>query len=283
MDEDDSQLYVEVGDAMIPNLGLGTWQNTGESCTRAVETALEVGYRHIDTAQVYGNEEQVGEGIARADVPREDIFLTTKVWRSNLGYDDVLESTRESLNKLGVDYVDLLLIHWPHPRVSVSETLEAMATLQDDGLVSHIGVSNFTASQLQNAIDVAESPVIADQVLYNPLKDQSAVRNVCLDHDIALTAYSPLARGGVLDDDVLEEIADAHGKSAAQVSLRWLLQQENVVAIPKATSRDHIEANFEVFDFSLADEEMQRIHDRKPGLKQRLLNRLPGLMRRNPL
>jgi 2,5-diketo-D-gluconate reductase B len=275
--------YVEAGGARIPKLGVGTWQNTGESCAETVETALDLGYRHIDTAQAYDNEELVGEGIEAADVDREDVFLTTKVWRSDLRYDDVHESVHESLERLGVDAVDLLLIHWPHPRVPVSETLEAMTELQEEGLVTHIGVANFTADQLEAAIEVADSPIVTNQVLYNPLKDQSDLLSVCAETDVSLTAYSPLARGAVIGDDLLGGIGDQYDKSAVQVALRWLVQQEGVVAIPKASSRDHLEDNIAVFDFSLTDDEMARIHDRKPGLKRRLFNRLPGLMRRNPL
>jgi 2,5-diketo-D-gluconate reductase B len=280
---DASVPLLEVGGAEIPKLGLGTWQNTDPECVDTVETALELGYRHVDTAQIYGNEDLVGEGLAAADVDREEVFLTTKVWRSNLRYDDVLDSVEESLDKLGVEYVDLLLIHWPHPRISVEETLDAMETLQDDGVVRHLGVSNFTRTQLHETMEVADSPLVADQVLYNPLKDQSSLQEFCVANDVALTAYSPLARGGVIGDTDLAAIGEGYEKSAVQVALRWLVQQDGVVAIPKASSRDHLEANLDIFDFSLTDEEMARIHERTPGLKRRLFNRLPALMRRNPL
>ncbi len=275
--------YVEAGGACIPKLGLGTWQNTGRNCTESVRTALELGYRHVDTAQMYGNEAEVGEGIAAADVDREDLFLTTKVSRSNLRRGDVIESVHESLDRLGVDYVDLLLIHWPHPRVPVAETLGAMAELREEDLVEHLGVSNFTRSQLREAMDAVDAPIVADQVLYHPYKDQSALREFCAEQSVALTAYSPLARGAVLDDDVLARMGRRYDKSAAQVALRWLLQQEGVVAIPKASSREHVEANLDVFDFSLTDEEMARIHDLEGGLGTRLKNRLPALMRRVPI
>jgi 2,5-diketo-D-gluconate reductase B len=272
---------VEAGGAEIPKLGLGTWQNI-EQCAESVETALELGYRHIDTAQVYDNERQVGKGLAAADVDREEVFLTTKVWRSNLREEDVRESVRESLDKLDTEYVDLLLIHWPHPRVPIAETLGAMEGLQDEGLVRHLGVSNFTRDQLAEAQTVADSPLVADQVLYNPLKDQSALREYCAANDVALTAYSPLARGELIGDEMLADIGERHDKSAVQVALRWLVQQEGVVAIPKATSREHIAANLAVFDFELTDEEMRRIHNRSPGIRRRLFNTLPSLMRRFP-
>ena len=273
---------VEVGGATIPKLGLGTWQNTGEQCADTVATALELGYRHVDTAQAYDNEERVGEGLAAADVDRADVFLTTKVWRSNLRYDDVVDSVHGSLDRLGVDAVDLLLIHWPHPRVPVEETLRAMADLRDDGLVDHLGVANFTRSQLAEALRVADGPLVTDQVLYHPFKDQSDLRAFCVDEDVALTAYSPLARGAVVGDDLLAEIGRRHDKTAAQVALRWLVQQEGVVAIPKATGPEHLAENLAVFDFSLTDAEMARIHERRPGIGRRLRNLAPSLMRRVP-
>ncbi|WP_018257348.1 aldo/keto reductase [Halomicrobium katesii] len=275
--------HVEAGGASIPKIGLGTWQNTGTACTETVRTALDLGYRHVDTAQVYDNERAVGEGIAAADVDRDDIFLTTKVWRSNLRRETVVSTVEESLAKLGVDYVDLLLIHWPHPRVPVEEPLDAMAELRERGLVEHLGVSNFTRSQLRAAADAADAPIVADQVLYHPYKEQSALREYCVDAGIALTAYSPLARGRVLGDDLLARIGDRYDRSPAQVALRWLVQQDGVVAIPKSTSRDHLADNLAVFEFSLTDDEMARIHELEGGFKTKLRNRLPALMRRLPV
>jgi 2,5-diketo-D-gluconate reductase B len=274
---------VDAGGASIPKLGLGTWQNTGQQCADTVETALEMGYRHVDTAQMYDNEAMVGAGIERSSVDREDVFLTTKVWRSNLRGDDVRDSVEESLETLGVDYVDLLLVHWPHPRVDAAEPLDAMADLREAGLVDHLGVANFTAAQFAAATGAVDAPLVTDQVLYHPLKDQSKVLAQCRGSGAALTAYSPLARGAVLDDDLLADVGAAHGKTAAQVALRWLVQQDGVVAIPKATGADHLEENLAVFDFALTDDEMARIHARSPGPRQRLKNALPGLMRRNPL
>jgi diketogulonate reductase-like aldo/keto reductase len=275
--------YVVAGGARIPAIGLGTWQNTGEQCAETVETALELGYRHLDTAQVYDNERRVGEGLAAADVDREDVFLTTKLWRSNLRAPDVRDSVRDSLDRLGVDRVDLLLIHWPHPRVPIEETVGAMGDLVDGGLVSHIGVSNFTAGQVAAAAEAADHPIVTDQVLYHPYVDQTGRLAACRDRGVALTAYSPLARGDVLDDPVLAEIGNRYDKSAAQVSLRWLVQQDGVLAIPKATGRAHLAANLAVFDFALTDAEMARVGDRRPGLRRRVANRLPALMRRLPL
>ena len=279
----DAMEYVDAGDARIPKLGLGTWQNTAPDCSETVRTALDLGYRHVDTAQAYDNEAAVGKGIDRSDVDRDEVFLTTKVWRSNLRHQDVLDSVHESLDDLGVEYVDLLLIHWPHPRVPVEETLDAMADLRESGAVEHVGVSNFTRSQLQTARQVADVPVVADQVLYHPYKDQSDLQRYCAGNDVALTAYSPLARGDVLSDSLLERIGERYDRSAAQVALRWLVQQENVVAIPKSSSRDHLEQNLAVFEFSLTDEEMARIDDHDGSLGVRLRNRLPSLVRRLPI
>ena len=274
---------VETATASIPKLGLGTWQNTGSRCVETVSMALDLGYRHIDTAQSYGNEGAVGDAIATSSVDRDQVFLTTKVWRSNLRYADVISSVRESLDRLGVDYIDLLLIHWPHPRRPVGETLRAMVELQAEGVVDNLGVSNFTRAQLREAVREASSPIVTDQVLYHPFKDQSSLREFCVENGMALTAYSPLARGGVVGDDLLTEIGEGYGKTPAQVGLRWLIQQEGVVAIPKASSRQHLSENLAVFDFSLDDEEMARIRDRRAGLGRRVMNLLPAAMRRFPI
>lgn len=275
--------YYEGQTAQIPKLGVGTWQNTGRRCRQSVEDALELGYRHIDTAQAYENEAAVGAGIAAATVPRDEIFLTTKLWRSNLRAPAVKSSVHASLDQLSVDTLDLLLIHWPHPRVPLAETLGAMSDLKADGLVRHLGVSNFTARQLTDAIRIADAPIVTNQVLYHPYKDQSRLLEVCRENDVALTAYSPLARGAVLDDPVLTRIGRLYEKSPAQVALRWLLQQPGVVTIPKASSREHLAENIAIFDFTLTDAEMAEIDSRQPGLGMRVRNILPGLMRRLPL
>ncbi|MEF8975890.1 MAG: aldo/keto reductase [Halapricum sp.] len=245
----------------VPAIGLGTWQLTGADCRRAVETALEVGYRHLDTAQAYGNEHEVGDGIAASDVDREEIFLTTKLDTRNRSYQRVVDSTRASLDRLGTDYVDLLLIHQPNylTRASHEETLRAMTDLVDEELVRHVGVSNFGVEKLRAAREASAVPIFTDQVQYHPYWNQTELIDYCRVHDVLLTAYSPLARGGVLDDRVLARIGNRYGKSPAQVALRWLLQQDGVVTVPKATSREHIEANLDVFDFWLTDAEMREI------------------------
>jgi diketogulonate reductase-like aldo/keto reductase len=261
----------------IPAVGLGTWRLTGEQCRQSVRTALELGYRHLDTAQAYGNERQVGSALRASDVDREAVFLTTKLGRGNRGYDDVRRSTEESLAKLGTEYVDLLLIHWPDPTTPLRETLAAMNELVEEGAVRHIGVSNFDIDRLDRARKLSEHDILTDQVQYNPYWPQSELLDYCRIHDVALTAYSPLAHGGVLEDPVLEEIGRKYDKTAAQIALRWLVQQPNVVTVPKATSREHLAANVDVFDFELRDEEMDRI--RQPSKSRAVMGFLKGRLR----
>ena len=241
----------------VPSLGLGTWRLTGAGCTRTVEHALLLGYRHIDTAQIYGNEEQVGQGIQNAGVDREEVFLVTKVWTSSFSYKRTIESTRESLRKLGTGYVDLLLMHWPNPSVPLEETLGAMAELQNEGSVRHVGVSNFTPAMVEEA--ARHATVFCNQVEYHPYKGQDELLEQARDMDYLLTAYSPVAKGAVLNDRTLLGIGEAHGKTSAQVALRWLTQQEKVAAIPKAAGEEHLESNLDLFDFELSNEEMERI------------------------
>jgi len=265
--------YVSVRDVEVPALGFGTWQMTGEECRTAVENAIELGYRHIDTAQLYNNEEAVGQAIANSDVDRDEIFLVTKVLRRNLSYDDVIRSVENSLDRLDTD-IDLLLIHSPSRSVPIEETIEAMNKLQDDGQVTHIGVSNFSVAQMQNAIDASETPILTNQVEYHPFTDQSEVLEFCIDTGTMLTAYSPLARKNVLGNDTLQEIGDRYGKTEAQVALRWLIQQEMVSAIPKAASRDDQQENIDIFDFQLTDDEMDRIFKLQGGLASQLRDKL---------
>jgi len=250
--------YQTIKGEKVPSLGLGTYRLTGETCAQAVEQAIGMGYRHIDTAQMYGNEAEVGRGMAASGVGREDLFITTKIWTSDFAHDRVIRTTRESLEKLGTDRVNLLLMHWP-PRNStpLGETLGAMRELQDDGAVRHIGVSNFSTSLVEEAAEHAE--IFCNQVEYHPFRDQSGILDQARAMDYLLTAYQPLSRGSVEDDATLREIGEAHGKTAAQVALRWLVQQEKVSAIPKASSEDHLRANLDVFDFELSADEMERI------------------------
>jgi 2,5-diketo-D-gluconate reductase B len=240
----------------VPSLGLGTYRLTGEACVRAVGRALSMGYRHLDTAQMYGNEAEVGRGIEDSGVERGEIFLTTKVWPSDFAHDRVKTKTRESLKKLRTDYVDLLLKHWPGD-VPLGETLGAMRELQEEGSVLHIGVSNFSPSLVEEAAGHAE--VFCNQVQYHPYRIQDALLDQAQEMDYLLTAYTPLSRGGVQGDATLKEIGEAHEKTATQVALRWLVQQEKVSAIPKATGEEHLSENLDVFDFELSEEEMDRI------------------------
>ncbi|MEF8778653.1 MAG: aldo/keto reductase [Natronomonas sp.] len=243
----------------MPAFGLGTWQNEDpEECKTSVQTALDTGYRHVDTAQAYGNEKAVGRGIAAADVDRDDVFLATKVWIDNLAYDDVLESTQKSLDRLGTDYLDLLYVHWPSGEYEPDETLVALEELYEDGLIERIGVSNFEPSHVETAQDVLDTPIFANQIEIHPLLQQRRLREFCAEEGIELVAYSPLARGRVFEIDTLSEIADDHGVSEAQVSLAWL-RQNGITAIPKATGADHIRDNWASLELALDDSEMERI------------------------
>jgi len=252
-------LYIDVKGARIPALGFGTWPLSGESGASAVETALAVGYRHIDTAQLYGNEAEVGAGVKRSSVPRGDIWITTKLARNNLAAAEVKRSADESLKKLGTDYVDLLLIHWPVTTVPLGETLGAMAELRKVGKARFIGVSNFTVALLDEAIGKHRADIVCDQVEYHPFLNQRAVLGAVRKHGLMLTAYSPVARGRAAEDKVLQAIGRKHGKSATQVALRWLVEQKNVAAVPKAGTRAHAEANFAIFDFALDADDRARI------------------------
>ncbi|WP_368409348.1 aldo/keto reductase [Halorussus gelatinilyticus] len=252
---DDAQLL----DGM-PRLGLGTWENTdAETCAESVRQALDMGYRHIDTAQAYDNEEHVGEGIANADVDREDVFLATKIWTSNLSHDDVIHTAKESLDKLGTDYVDLLYVHWPANEYDPEDTLSAFDQLYDDGLIENVGVSNFEPRHLDEAQDVLDAPVFANQVEMHPLLPQDELVEYGQNNDVNLVAYSPLARGQVFDVPEIEEVAEKHDASPAQVSLAWLLQRDGVAAIPKASSEDHIRDNWGALDLELDDEDVEKI------------------------
>lgn len=245
----------------MPMLGIGTWQNENpEQCAESVRTALGLGYRHVDTAQIYGNEAAVGEGIAAADVPREDVFLATKVWNANHARDDVISSTEESLEKLGVDSVDLLYVHWPSENYDPEDTLSAFGELRDRGLIDRIGVSNFEPHHLDRAREATDAPIFANQVEMHPLLPQEELREYAADTDLELVGYSPLARGQVFDVDVISDVAEKHDVSEAQVSLAWL-REKGVTTIPKATSRDHIADNWASLNLELDDEDVAAIDD----------------------
>lgn len=250
----------------IPKLGLGTWQVTGDDCVVAVRDALELGYRHLDTARLYGNEAQVGQGLHDSGLNRDEVFLTTKLSHEALDAVGVHDQIEQSLRALRTEYVDLLLIHWPSPdSVPLKETLDAMGQAREAGRARQIGVSNFPSDLLGEALDAA--PVICDQVEYHPYLGQPRVLQVARERDVLVTAYSPLAQGAVLRDPVITEIAAAHERSAAQIVLRWLLDQPHVAAVPKAATHEHRAANLEVFDFELTDDERAAIADRERGLR----------------
>jgi 2,5-diketo-D-gluconate reductase B len=248
---------LEIQGTTVPKLGFGTWQLEGRDCQEAVEDALAIGYRHIDTARGYGNEEHVGRGIAAAGVPRNEFFLTTKIAPDDYAPDDLRRAADDSLQKLGVESLDLLLLHWPNPDFPLEETLGALIGLRDEGLTKHVGVSNFPAGMLREALALA--PIFTDQVEFHPFLGQDALVELAVEKDFMVTAYSPLARGKVPEDPILRAIGEAHGKTAGQVALRWLLDQPQVAAIPKASSHERRVENFEVFDFTLSDEERARI------------------------
>ena len=243
----------------MPTLGLGTWENEDPAqCAESVRTALEMGYRHVDTAQAYDNEASVGEGLARADVPREDVFLATKVWIDELAAENVRVSTEESLERLGVDSLDLLYIHWPAGAYDPADTLAAFDDLYDEGLIERIGVSNFEPEQVTEAVETADAPIFANQIECHPLLPQDELRAHCADHDVEVVAYSPLARGAVFDVPEISAVAEKHGVSEAQVSLAWL-REKGVTAIPKATSETHIRDNWASRTLELDDEDVSKI------------------------
>jgi len=243
----------------LPNVGSGT-HDTDHDATRACVTyALNAGYRHVDTAEMYETEAAVGDALAAADVDREDVFVATKVLPKNLGYDDVLERAEASAEKLGVDTIDLLYVHWPIRAYDPADTLAAFDDLHDRGLIRHVGLSNFTPGMLNDARDRLDAPVFAHEVECHPLFQQDALREYAREHDHYLVAYSPLAQGRVTEVPELVEIAEKHDATPAQVSLAWLLAEDHVAVIPKSTSETHIRENLAARDLSLDPEDVERI------------------------
>lgn len=243
----------------VPSLGFGTWQLRGDEAIEAVKYALDTGYRHIDTAQIYENEREVGTAIATSATPREDIFLTTKVWMDKFRNGDLQDSVRQSLEKLQTDHVDLLLLHWPQNDVPMAETIAALMEVKDSGQAKNIGVSNFTVALMREAYELSKGQIITNQVEYHPFISQRPVLDWVRAHDMFLTSYSPLARAEALKNKTITAIAKAHGKTPGQIVLRWHIQQDRVCAIPKSGNRERIRENFEIFDFMLSLEEMEAI------------------------
>ena len=251
---------IDAHGAAMPVVGYGTMHYPEPE--RAVELilhAIRTGYRHIDTARKYGSEQWVGEAIRASGVPREDLWVTTKVTEENARADDFARSVEISLDTLGLDYVDLLLIHWPQPRVPLSETLGALAAAKRDGLTRHIGVSNFTVALVDEAVATCPEPLVTNQIEYHAYLRQDKVRAACARHGMIVTCHVPLARGRLLDDPVIGEIAASHGKSPAQVALRWLVQQPRTAVVPRALEFGEIDEDIDLFDFELSPQEMDRI------------------------
>jgi len=249
---------VAANGAEIPLVGLGTWDLRGRTCVRMVEQALRLGYRHIDTAEMYDNEREVGEGLHASGIKRGDVFVTTKVWPSHFAPRDLERAARDSLTRLRLRQVDLLLLHWPNPQIPLSKTLGALCKVKRDGLAGHIGVSNFTVKLLEEAFRLSSEPLVCNQIECHPFLDQSKVIAACRKHGMAVVAYSPIARGGARNDKLLARIGAAHGKTAAQVALRFLVQHE-IVVIPRTSKEQRLAENAGVFDFVLSAAEMKEI------------------------
>lgn len=252
----------------LPVVGFGTWQLVGENCYRAVRFALEVGYRHIDTAVVYENEGEVGRAVEDSRIGRETLFITTKLFSDLLQPDYIPRAVEDSLKRLRTSYIDLLLIHWPNPKIPLSQTLKAMERVKEEGKVRFIGVSNFPPSLLKEALKI--TPILTNQVEFHPYLSQKKLLKIAQEYDLFLTAYSPLARGKVAWDPVLKKIGEKYGKTPSQVALRYLTQFPNTIVIPKAKNESHIRENLDIFDFSLTEEEISAISALPK--KERLIN-----------
>lgn len=243
----------------MPKLGLGTWPMKGAECERAVAGGLELGYRHLDTAEMYGNEEAVGAGLRASGVARGEVHVTTKVWWEHLEPDTMRRACEDSLRRLGMEYVDLYLIHWPSATMDLPRALETLVRLRDEGKARAIGVSNFPVALLKRAVEEVGAPVACDQVEYHVMLDQSAVVGYARSKDVAVTCYSPVAKNAVAEQPELRRVAEKHGASPAQVALKWLLDQDGVAAIPKAASRANQQANLDALKITLDDEDRAAI------------------------
>ena len=244
--------------AVMPVIGYGTME-LPQRPAELVAAAIAAGYRHIDTARKYGTEQFVGEGIRASKIARNELFVTTKVTEENARDADFMRSVETSLRTLGLDYVDLLLVHWPQPKVPFKETLGALAKAKRQGMARHIGVSNFTLAMLDDAVSVCPEPLVTNQIEYHAYLPQDRMLAALRRHGMILTAYCPVARGKLLTDPVVGEIAKAHAKTPAQICLRWLVQQADVVAVPRALEERHIVENLDIFDFALSADEMRRL------------------------
>ena len=261
----------------MPKLGLGTWRLKGAECAEAVQRALGLGYRHIDTAEMYGNEEGVGEGIVGGGVARGDIHLTTKVWYENLGADAMQRSVETSLRKLRTDYVDLYLIHWPAPQMDLPAALHNLMRVKEQGLARAIGVSNFPIALLRRALDEVGAPIACNQFEYHVLLGQDALVDFARSRGVAVTAYAPLAQGRLAEQPELRAMAEKHGATPAQVALKWLLDQDGVAAIPKASRRETQLANLDAIRIELDDTDRAAIASTSaaPGWLSRMSSPVP--------
>jgi diketogulonate reductase-like aldo/keto reductase len=249
---------VAANGARIPLLGLGTWDLRGRTCALMVEQALKLGYRHIDTAEMYDNEKEVGEGLHASGIKRGDVFVTTKIWPAHFAPRELERAARECLVRLGLSEVDLLLLHWPNPQVPLADTLGALCKVKRDGLTRHIGVSNFTVALIEEAWRHSSEPLVCNQIECHPYLDQSKVIAACRQHGMAVTAYSPIARSGATTDKLLARIGATHSKTAVQVCLRFLVQQD-IVVIPRTSKVKRLSENAAIFDFTLSADEMSEI------------------------
>jgi diketogulonate reductase-like aldo/keto reductase len=251
--------HVNVAGVSIPKLGLGTWELSGDACASIVAAAIGTGYRLIDTAQGYDNEAAVGRGVQESGIAREDLFITTKVHPDRMTRDTLLRSVEESLVKLDTPYIDLLLLHWPNPATPLEETILALNSAQNEGLARAIGLSNFTSSMLDRAAELSRVPLAAEQIEYHPYLRQSKMLGALRQRDMAIMAYCPIALGKVVSDPDIGAIARSHGRTPVQATLRWLVQQDGVVAIPRTSKPERLAENFHVFDFELSEEDMARM------------------------
>lgn len=249
------------GQAKIPVLGLGTWRSKGQDCIDIVSQALKMGYEHIDTAQAYSNEVEVGKGIKQSGVARDKLFLTTKIFPDDMKFEPekLKAAAKRSLENLDTDYVDLLLLHWPDDRVPLSKTIPALCELQKQGLTRHIGVSNFNITNIIEAKKYADVPIVVNQVEFHPFIKQNTLQTFLHNHHILLEAYSPLAHGDVFNNDVIKEIADKHGVTPAQVSLAWILSDKDRIAIPKTSNPNHLQGNLDAIKVQLSADELAKI------------------------
>jgi 2,5-diketo-D-gluconate reductase B len=249
---------IDANGAKMPVIGLGTWQLNGDVGSRITEQALKLGYRHLDCALIYGNEKEIGVGLHASGVKREDIFITTKVPHTELAPAALERAVKQSLANLRVSDVNLLLIHWPNPQIPLAETLGAMAEMKKKGFARHIGISNFTVALIEEAVKLSSEPIATNQIEWHPYLDEEKVRAACARHGIAVTAYCPIARGRAVGDEVLTRVGKTYGKSAGQVSLRWLIQKGAIV-IPRTSKVERLSENMSVFDFELSAADMAEV------------------------